>query len=131
MKHKRPKPPSKIFIIKLDIFPYDCLVAINKTPEQVQKVMIKYGKPLGQDQIDYMHTKKIDSAGYLFHNAYNVSIIYIKSSTVKNTVTLYCHEQMHFIHHAIDKVGMKLTDETEEVYAYASEHLMNQFLSKY
>lgn len=122
--------PSKQFILSLQMFPYDSFVAINKTPEQVQKQLTKYKRPLSADLFEVMKNKKMDSACFLFNTEFNVSTIFINASSEFKAIVLFEHEKIHFLHHVFSVVGIKLSDETDEVYAYASEYLTAQFLRK-
>lgn len=121
---------SKQFILSLQMFPFDALVVINKTPVQVQDQLKKYGIPLSDDSIDVMKKKKMDTALFLFNNEFNTSVIFIRASSEYKAIVLFEHEKIHFLHNIFTVAGIKLSDETEEVYAYAGEYLTAQFLKK-
>lgn len=126
MKNK----PSIQFVLSLDLFPYECLVAINKTPKQVQKQLTEYGKPLSREMYDYIKSKPANSAVYIFNPDTATSVIFINSPSIERSISLFDHEKIHFLHQVFTKIGITLTDSTEEVYAYSSEHLMKNFLYK-
>lgn len=126
MKNK----PSIQFVLSLDLFPYECLVSINKTPKQVQKQLTEFGKPLSKEMYDYIKSKPANSAVYIFNPESATSVIFINAPSIERSISLFDHEKMHFLHHVFTKIGLTLTDSTEEVYAYSSEHLMKNFLSK-
>ncbi len=129
MKNK--KPFSRMFIIGLDLFPYQSLIAINKNPKEVQRLLAKYGKPLDDDHVALLEKKTMGTACYLFNDKYNTSLIFIKAPSTHRALTLFDHEKIHLLHHVLSgPVNMPLTDQTEEVYAYASEYLLDQFLKK-
>jgi hypothetical protein len=124
------KPINKQFILSLQMFPYECFVAINKTPEDVQKQLTKYKRPLSDELFEVMKQKKIDTACFLFNTEFNVSTIFVNASSEYKAIVLFEHEKIHFLHHVFSVIGMKLSDETEETYAYAAEYLTAQFLKK-
>ena len=126
MKNK----PSTQFVLSLDLFPYECLVSINKTPKEVQAQLTKFGKPLSREMLDYITSKPANSAVYIFNPDSATSVILINAPNIERSISLFDHEKIHFLHHVFTKIGITLTDSTEEVYAYSSEHLMKNFLSK-
>lgn len=126
MKNK----PSIQFVLSLDLFPYECLVAINKTPKQVPKQLTEYGKPLSREMYDYIKSKPANSAVYIFNPDSATSVIFINAPNIERSISLFDHEKIHFLHHVFTKIGMPLTDSTEEAWAYSSEYLMKNFLSK-
>jgi hypothetical protein len=76
-----------------------------------------------------MKAKAMNSAVYLFNTFSRTSVIFIRSDNNKRSVSLFDHEKMHFLNHVLTgQVGLKLNDETEEAFAYASEYAMRQFL---
>lgn len=125
MKNK----PTAQFILSLDLFPYECLVVINKTPKQVQAQLTKYGKPLSREMLDYIKSKPDNSAVYIFNPESATSVIFINAPNIERSISLFDHEKIHFLHQVFTKIGIKLSDDTEEVYAYSSEYLMKNFLS--
>ena len=126
MKNK----PSTQFVLSLDLFPYECLVSINKTPKEVQAQLTKFGKPLSREMLDYITSKPANSAVYIFNPDSATSVIFINAPNIERSISLFDHEKIHFLHHVFTKIGITLTDSTEEVYAYSSEHPMKNFPSK-
>jgi hypothetical protein len=46
-----------------------------------------------------------------------------------DAITTISHEVLHFVHDTMQKVGMKLNDETQEAYAYYFEYIQRKVLN--
>lgn len=119
---------KKHFILDCGIFQFETLVIINKTPRQVQKLLEKYKRSLPDNLIEYLNEKPEGSGAYVWNKDPWISVIYLRPTSYVQLQTLFEHEKFHFVYHILSHVGIKLSDETEEVYAYLSEHLTRQFI---
>lgn len=121
----------KLFVLKLEVFPFDVLVAINKTPEQVKAWLSKRGIDVSEETMNCMRKKKMNTGLFLVNETTNNAVIYIVSKDQEQSICLFDHEKMHFLQYVMEVVGIPLTKDTDEVYAYSSAYLMKHFLRNY
>lgn len=126
---KKPKHISpKHFVINTGIFKQDIGVFINQRSPEIIKRMEKYViDPLNKEDSDWIDNIKIGTAGYLV--AHKLIVLFPKND--HDLLTLFAHEGIHALHHILKKVGLgKMSNYTEETYAYLFEHMMDKFLTK-
>lgn len=125
------KIEAKHFIIHLEPWKWDFVVCLNYTGEMVNKVMKKYGQPLfSQEDVEYITSKPMNSGVYYIRQSGRCGVMIIKASNFGHAITTFSHEQIHGLYDALNDRGLKLCDQTEEVYAYTNESMMKQFLLK-
>lgn len=112
------KRPFKI--IKLNAFPYDVMVSFRNTPEEIKAELKKYGVKLDKEQEEYLqrtplaHTIKMPNNAVLIH--------FVKEPTQG----VIAHEAFHAAWMILATMGVSPSVDSEEVYAYLIEYLVNQ-----
>ena len=100
-------------IIRLDPFPFDIMVHFGDK-KQLEKTLGKYG--LVENTI--ARTLMLDT---------NQVILYLKEKPKDiNGYSLLAHEIFHCVDLVLRKVGISLSDDSDEIYAYCIQYLTKQ-----
>lgn len=116
------KLKKKAFKIDIDIYPCSFFV-VFKDVKLLRSLLLQEKSPPTELQIDdilshfntkgyYGRTLQLDNGDVIIH-------IY-SSNTLFNTIT---HEVFHAVHMCLDYLGMSLTNESQEAYAYLTGYL--------
>lgn len=111
---------EKFQIIKLTLFPYDILVARKVSVDEIKKYLLKFGVELPEDIEDNLrgsslaHTAKMP----------NKAILMYFPDKINNG--LIAHETFHAVWMVLAIMGVEPSVESEEVYAYMIEYIINQ-----
>lgn len=119
------KPKSNNFIIPLVVYPFDVMVSLGETDEQLKSKL----KPFGVSWSDDMQCIGI---GRFCMNEKNQSIIRLKHYP-KTPQDFGClqHEIFHCVTHLLNRMGMKLILlKSDEAYAYLVGYLTEQIYNK-
>lgn len=111
---------GKHFIIKGTIYPFDILVSMGETDEQVRRHLEKGGI---KDPFEIV--MKGQGRAIMFSGGQTM----IRTKNLPKTVRDYGvlqHEIFHAVVFILERVGMKLTPESDEAYAYMIEYLTVQ-----
>lgn len=108
-----------IDIIKLDLFPYDIMVAHKEKPESIKKRLLKYGVELDAQQDEYLVNSCLASTIKLNNKAV---LIYFKQDKKPHS-GLIAHEVFHAICMILAVMGVDFSADSEEVWAYMLENL--------
>jgi len=119
------KSKSKNFIIPLVVYPFDVMVSLGETDDQLKNVLTKLN-------VEWEDLMKCEGKGRFIMNGKNQSII--RTSFYPKTCEDYGHLQ-HEIFHAItfimSRVGMKLKLlQNDEAYAYLICYLTTEIYKK-
>ncbi len=125
------KTKSKNFIIPLVVYPFDVMVSLNESNDSLKKNLLKYYKSI--EDVDY----HFDQYGEDEHLGYTIMlpngqvIIKIKKYPVTNEdYAIVVHEIFHAVSLIFHRIGIKLTKESDEPWAYMIEYLTKEIYNK-
>jgi hypothetical protein len=67
---------------------------------------------------------------YNFNNG-NCCLLFLQPLNNISDLWMLAHEMIHAIHYILQFYGLKLSDETDETYAYCAQYIFNEFISKF
>lgn len=109
-----------IKIIELNLFPYDIAVAYGVSVDEIKKKMKKFGQEIDKEKEDYLrssglaHTIKMPNKAVLIY------------FTQPPTPGIIAHEAFHAVWMILATMGVEPSVDSEEVYAYMIEHVVNK-----
>lgn len=112
---------SMIKEIELKLFPYDILYCQGVKVEAIEKELEKYKITLTQKEKKYLNKSGV---GHTLRIKDYQTVIYIPGK--KPTSGLIAHEVFHAIWMILATMGVEPSVESEEVYAYMLEHIINE-----
>lgn len=112
------KRPFKI--IKLNAFPYDVMVSFGNTPEEIEAELKKYDIKLDEEHKGWIRKTPLAHTIRLPNNA--VLMHFLKEPTQG----IIAHESFHAVWAIMDTMGAAPSDDSEEVYAYLIEYIVDQ-----
>lgn len=118
------------FIIKVDVYPFDILVSINQTDDQLGEILDTYD--LSKKDIRLTKYRSKTSLGSAAMFSSNRSFIRLRKlpSTYEEFGTL-AHEIFHVAAFILDRIGVELKmDVSDEAYAYLIGHITKRFYSE-
>jgi len=119
VKNKKMDSTTK-FVINGGTFPMDAYVIItNNTVEAQEYAEAILDRKFKPDDFVADGLTLSDDLGSTF-------VLWFPKETVKDTSIVH-HELFHLTYNILDGCGVKLSDETDEVYAYEIESLSKQF----
>jgi len=146
---KKKKEPSKvgkkqIFLIDIEPYAQDLLVVMNgdfKTAYEWFLKKRKQGKisKNGEDTIKHIEDNKEEyfekpskqNQGMLYHSLPSGYVMTLNhQSSWIETVGVVVHESVHLAHHLGQRVGLKLSNDSEEAYTYLVEKTVERILAK-
>lgn len=122
--------------IPLHIYDHDVLVSIGDTNAQLQKAVMKYTNPDILDDLkndnSIFHFKKKEKGLTVHYQESGVTIIRLmnRPKTPQQYGSLN-HEIFHAVDFIFRRIGLSLTEESSEAYAYAIGHLTEQIFEKF
>lgn len=119
------------FNLYVDPYKMDCIVFINHSGEEMNKVLKKALKSKAQmpkETVKYFNDKKLNTGYYMYNPKEGIRLIFIKSDNIYNAIGVFEHEKLHLLHNILWMAGMKLCNKSEEAYAYLFADISEQFL---
>lgn len=116
---------SKNFIIPLVVYPFDVMVSLNQTDDELKKELSKIG-------VEWNETMKCSGKGQCVMTPDNQTLIRLSIYPVYNEdyATLQ-HEIFHAVSFILNDIGMKLViNESDEAYAYLIGYLTKEIYNK-
>jgi hypothetical protein len=111
-------------VIPLVLYPFDLMVSCGQTDDQLKASLKKYG-------IEWQDSLILDCPAHYVRLAKNQPVIRMANYPI--TVTDYGVLQ-HEIFHAVDQilryVGINLSDDSDEAYAYLIEYITREMYKK-
>lgn len=123
MKQSKKHHKIKIGIISNDIFPWDICFALGATEKEVydflkQKVNYELNEEEKQ-RLQWEHTTKKGRTIQLRNGA---CIIWVKTDAPQ----IIAHEAFHATDFVLSNAGLRLSDTSDEAYAYFLEHIVKE-----
>lgn len=120
---------SNYFTIPLVVYPFQIIVSINETDDQLWKKLNK----LGVDAEEFTKCVFADEASVgsaiLFPNS--IGLIRLRAKpTSPATKGCLAHEIFHIVVFVMNEVGMTLSTESDEAYAYLTGYLTTEIYKK-
>lgn len=125
MKHK-----SLNFIIPLVVYPFDVMVSMGQTDEQLEKILDKYLIE-APDTTWKWHNETAQGRFCILSSNQGL----IKLRNIPETPVQYGylqHEIFHYVTHILDRIGMKLIlMKSDEAYAYMIGYLTEEIYKRF
>ena len=114
------------FILPLIVYPFDILFCLGPTDQQFEKILSDFG--LDPSTID---TRMGSKRGHcsMFYGNRTVIRTAVVPKTPTDLATLQ-HEIFHAVTFIMDAVGMKLSDDSDEAYAYLIGYITEMVYTK-
>jgi len=127
---KKKTPPSLNFIIPLEVYPFDVMVSIGQSDEQLGAVLDKLDLSVADIELcRYASTTAIGRAVMFSTNGSFIRLRHLPSSA-RDFATL-AHEIFHIVTFVMDRIGMKLKLlVSDEAYAYLISYLTEKIYDK-
>ena len=126
------KNKSTNFVISCDIFPYDVMVSVSQTNEELSKCLSNLG--VEKDQYDSergLEYKSFTSQGYALMFPSGSCILRIRKMPYDpKDYGILSHEIFHIATFILNDCGIESNQHTEEVHAYLIGYLTEKILTK-
>ncbi len=119
------KSKSKNFIIPLVVYPFDVMVSLGETDEQLKKALSKYN-------VEWETFMECEGVGRFILTSKNQSIIRTKNYP-KNPDDYghLQHEIFHIVTHILGRIGMRfILLKSDEAYSYLVGYLTTEIYKK-
>ncbi len=116
------------FIIPFHIYPFDVMFSIGESDLLLRNTLLTYCNIERIDEL--MDSIELKSSFGLSVRLWSGSAFLIRLKINKNTSKFRAtvnHEIFHVVHSLLSGIGMKLTDDSEEAYAYLIGYVTEQF----
>lgn len=117
------KPILKV--IQYGGYPFEVLVAIGARPEQIVAKLQSLKYTPTADEIGYLQRDHREGGTVQLANHACVMILNDVSDD-QHSFALLAHEAFHAVNFLMKAIGMSLSDDSEEAYAYAIQDLVTQ-----
>ena len=112
----------KMFVVSWEIFPFDVLVFLGAKRDDVLKEIHKYGYDLDDEEKEHLI---MYGTGRTVILKGGHTILWLNFYPKKGSGVL-SHEIAHAVYFTLAKVGIKIEDNCEELFAYMIEYLTNK-----
>lgn len=122
--------------INLDVFDYELYISYNQDADELCKYLTEWEVVSEEDIEDFKshvienYYDKIDTRGVFLYNG-GLSMICLKErKDVYELLATLSHEITHFLFYFSDLKGIKMSEDSEEVFAYLSGYITRKFLKE-
>lgn len=119
------KKKQKSFIIPWHIFPFDVAVFLGTERKDVLSAIGKRYN-LSDEEKDLLVMKGTGRFVILYGGQ---SVLWLKDYPDKGSGIL-AHEIFHAVYYLLDRIGIKITDDSDELVAYMIQYLTNEINKK-
>lgn len=103
-----------------------CLTFMYGTKDQIDKAMARIEKEHYEPMLERNRAKY----QVYVHNSFQADYILLRSDIpVGERYPVLAHEVFHFVHMSLQTAGVRLTDDSEEAYAYYISDIMERCLN--
>lgn len=113
---------SQNFIIRPKVYPFDLMVSIGETAEQLERSLKRIG--VVYDPIDHCPP---GAGRYVMEEDGTSIIILHKLETPEDYGTLH-HEIFHYVFAVVKRIGAKFSDSSEEMIAYFLGYITEEIM---
>lgn len=103
--------------VSIDLFSEDYFICMGGTNEDFKNFLVKKGIACNHAEVSDIK----DARGHAYKH--NGTALWV----CRNDAGLIAHECFHGVTFMTDRVGITLSDSSDEVFAYAVQYLVNQF----
>lgn len=123
-----PKPLN--FIVPLVIYPFDVMVSVDQTDEQLMKILRKHGED--EQSCEKLLNQPDTCPGRAVLLASNRTVIRLRRQRSKAKFAgIIAHEVFHAVTFIFDRIGITFDlDKCDEAYAYAIMYLAEKIHEK-
>lgn len=124
------KSKSLNFIIPLVVYPFDVMVSIDETDEELSKRL--KGFSYDQDGVELLMNLPPTTQGRCVMLSSNQTVIRLKKQLTKHqNIANVSHEIFHAVTFILNRIGMKMEVEvSDEAYAYLIAYLTSEIYKK-
>ncbi len=118
------------FIIDLHVYPFDILVSIGDTNEELKKVMLKLGINEADvlRDVEYGHGRA-DGINNLYYTPYGLIRMFKKGRDAE-WKALLSHEISDLVFSIMKRIGMKHKKSSREAYSYLTQYITKEIYQK-
>ena len=129
MARKTKKTKGIIATIKPNVWPYDVLLCVESTIEEiVQHIEVKKQYKLSDKERDLFQARHFRQ-GRTLQLQNNAIVLWLRHKPVSPyTIAVLAHEAFHATDFILDNAGLKLTNESDEAYAYLLDFIVREAL---
>lgn len=114
------------FIIPYVIYPFEAMVSLGESDEEVNNSLIKWGIDKKEAIIDsYLAAGQ----AFMFEQGQTLIRLKVYPTTYKNLATLQ-HEILHAVSYLMTRIGIKFSDDSEEAYTYMVQYITEKIYEK-
>lgn len=125
------KQKSKNFIVPLVVYPFDVMVSLNQSDESLKKDLLKYYKSIEDVDYHFESYGEDNHLGTCIMLPNGQLLIKTKMYPVTNEdYAILVHEIFHAVCLVFHRIGIILTKETDEAWAYMIEYLTKEIYNK-
>lgn len=114
---------KKIFIVNYEIYPFDCLVCIGSTTEEIVKYLKKLDRELSKEEIEAIELENIGRGRTIMLES-GQTIIRLNSLDASTLA----HEVFHAVYFLAERLNIKLSEDSDEAFAYLIEFLTKKII---
>ncbi len=118
---------SKFISVNHGTYPFDVIIAVNKTDEEVIAHVSKL-VDLTQEEKDLMCCRG-DGRSLMLPGGQTV--VQVRAHHMIKLHWVTAHELFHAVEFLFDRIGFKYSIDTGEAFAYQIQHLTGQFYQQY
>jgi len=120
----------KIFKISYQVYPFDVLVCIGSTMEEILKYLdSKYGIVLQEDDKVLL---ELNGEGKTLMLDSNQTILRLKKlNKTAESLGYLTHEVFHAVDMLFRKINIRLSEDSDEAYAYAIQYLVKEIYNSH
>ena len=119
---------KKHFKIDYGTYPFDCLIYIGHSDEEVIKHFERNYYNLSDEEKEVLEMRGHGRAGEIKGGYF----LRLEDLDIKNpnSLALMSHEIFHLVDFLLRRIGMTLSEDSDEAYAYLIQYLTEQILKK-
>lgn len=124
------KTPVFYVIVPIHLYPYDVIVSIGHTDEEIDAILKRKGVKDGRELSEYGQHGR---AKYAVWYDYNIALIRLKClPRSANDYGALMHEILHVVISVLRKVGMRISagGGSDEAYTYLMSYLVQHIMFK-
>jgi len=118
---------AQLFVVGHAGYPFDVLVAVGASDEELFKAPgKKRAEPLTDEQRERLQMRGLGRTVMLPSGQ---TVLRLKTYTgTPNCIATLAHEVFHAVHFLMDRIGMRLSYDSDEAFAYATGNLTQRVI---
>jgi len=118
---------SRNFIIPLVIYPFDLMISVAETEEQLGVILNKY---ISEEETEWKWDNKTAEGRCCIFTT-NQGLIRLRKKPITNTdYAVLQHEIFHYTMHIFRRIGMTWCVKSDEAYSYMIQYLTDKIYSQ-